>query len=848
MIYETCGDKIERKIKFGYNTPARKFEATKMNSIITSSKKCYVDFFTFFNLFYPPLKKIPSRAWLKAEQSKHPNLIKTSVFITLRSFILFLFAWTVLLSVILSAQTQDCPDPLPSGMICEVIKSNSGESDENINIEESEITIETTEDTAHGIWGIHLARGHINIVFSGESITTKGKRAYGIHGYLEGIGDINIKFSGGSITTEGYFAHGVVGDQRLTGTGNIDIDFTGGSIITKGENAHGIHVGLTNNGEVDIDFTGGSIITKGENALGIYGNRSGIGNININFLGGSITTKGDDGHGIYSRHRGTGEINTIFSGGSISTIGKYAYGIAGVQGPSLGTGDINIDFTGGSITTTGENAYGIVGWYRDTDSGDVNIDFTGGSITTNGQNAHGIVGINQGTGDLYIMSGEGTNIMATGNEAYGIYASGSTNIIRIFGRVKGGKAGLNILGKGEVTIGPNGFVGSGDGVAIRADDILHVNLLSTNGKPWEHFGGRFDVSKPDTTLSVNRVVLLEREEFQDVWAPSGFHEVKLNPEFPHDTNSFDFSQEEAWLSRYGINAGLFEALPGAIRRIHMFSCGFTTNRQSSTSVCDGRGQYIPKRSDTGMSYSYNQNTFQTHISRPLSDQMTGWIGGRLVNGETKVTSARGQGQLKIKGSGLYGGVHLERDNGIYLQTQFSWSRYDAYLSPTPVEGDETTTNMTSANGEAYSLGIEAGKVWVLDNETQLMGLGWYHQAGASVDALGYSQLDNLVWGKDRQSKIGLGLRVSRTMELARDESYLELSGGIGLEHVLGQDSHATWSGTKISNAAKENRLLVDLGSDYYMGNHLVVGVDIFAHGLLSDDTIYGLKVGVIWSF
>lgn len=790
----------------------------------------------------PPLKKIVVRAWLRAEQSKQPNLIETSIYIGLWPFILFLFAWSV------SAQTQDCPDPLPSGMICEVIESNSSESDENINIEESEITIETTEDLAHGIWGIHLDRGHINIVFSGESITTKGKRTYGIHGYHEGTGDINIKFSGGSIITEGYLAYGIVGDQRITGTGNIDIDFTGGSIITKGENAHGIHVGLTGNGEVYIDFTSGSISTMGENALGIYGNRSGIGNININFKGGSITTKGDDGHGIYSRHQGTGEINIIFSGGSISTIGNEAYGITGTQDPIPGTGDINIDFTAGSITTTGENAYGIVGWYRSADSGVVDIDFIGGSITTSGQNAHGIWGINQGTGDVYIMTGKGSSIMAKSNEAYGIYAIGPTNIIRIFGKVMGGKAGLNILGKGEVTIGPKGFVGFSDGVAIRANDILHVNLLSTNGKPWEHFGGRFDVSKPDTTLSVNRVVLLEREEFKDVWAPSGFHEVKLNPEFSHDTNSFDFSQEEAWLSRYGINAGLFEALPGAIRRIHMVSCGFTTNRQSSISVCDGRGQYIPKRSDTGTSYSYNQNTFQAHIARPLSDQMTGWIGGRLVNGKAKVTSARGQGQLKIKGSGLYGGVHLERDNDIYLQTEFSWSRYDAGLSPTPAEGEETTANTTSANGEAYSLGIEVGKVFVLDNGTQLMGLGWYHQAGASVDALGYTQLDNLVSGKDRQSKIGLGLRVSRTMELVRDESYLELRGVIGLEHVLGQDSHATWSGTKISNAAKENRLLVDLGSDYNMGNHLVVGGGIFAHGLLSDDTIYGLKVGVIWSF
>ncbi len=795
-----------------------------------------------------PPQKIVVRAWLKAGQSKHPNLIETSVFISLWPFILFLFTWTVLLSVIVSAQTPDCPNPLPSGMICEAIQSNSGESDENINIEESEITIETTEDFAHGIWGIHQDRGHINIVFSGEGITTKGKQTHGIHGYHSGTGDINIKFSGGSITTEGDYAHGILGSKRLAGTGMIDIDFSGGSITTKGENAHGIHVGFTGNGEVYIDFTSGSISTMGDSAVGIAGYRSEIGNININFLGGRITTMGDNGRGIFSRHRGTGEINIIFSGGSISTNGNNANGITGEQDPRPGTGNINIDFTAGSITTKGENAYGILGWYRDTDSSDVDIDFVGGSIITSGQNAHGIYGINQGTGDVYIMTGEGSSIITTGNESYGIYARGPTNIIRIFGRVMGGKAGLNILGKGEVTIGPNGFVGSGEGVAIRADGILHVNLLSTNGKPWEHFGGRFDVSKPDTTLSVNRVVLLEREEFQDVWAPSGFHEVKLNPEFSHDTNSFDFSQEEAWLSRYGINAGLFEALPGAIRRIHMFSCGFTTNRQSSTSVCDGRGQYIPKGSDTGMSYSYNQNTFQTHIARPLSDQMTGWIGGRLVNGETKVTSVRGQGQLKIKGSGLYGGVHLERDNNIYLQTQFSWSRYDAGLSPTPAEGEETTANTTSANGEAYSLGIEAGKVFELDNGIQLMGLGWYHQAGASVDALGYTQLDNLVSGKDRQSKIGLGLRVIRTMELVRDESYLELRGVIGLEHVLGQDSHATWSGTKISNVAKENRLLVDLGSDYNMGNHLVVGGDIFAHGLLSDDTIYGLKVGIIWSF
>jgi len=322
------------------------------------------------------------------------------------------------------------------------------------------------------------------------------------------------------------------------------------------------------------------------------------------------------------------------------------------------------------------------------------------------------------------------------------------------------------------------------------------------------------------------------------------HVVRLNSDL--DFSLLDFSQEEAWISHYHPRVGVHEALPGAIRRIHTVPCRFTSNRRVAVDICGGRGEYTPNRSDTSMNYTYDQRTIQAHLKWPLSDQITGWLGGRLVNGEAEVSTTVGQGKLKVRGPGLYGGVHLERDNNYYGEARVSWSRYDAELSAGISGNDDQLSFASNTEGKAYSLELEAGRHFALENGTKLTGRGWYHLAGASVDPFDDSQ-DTSVSAEDKQGKVGLGLNAVRERELVRDESYLVLRGGIGLEQVLSDDSMVTIGEATISNAARKSRLLLDVGGEYHRDNLEIHG-EVFAHGLAADDTVFGLKVGMNWSF
>ena len=653
--------------------------------------------------------------------------------------------------------------------------------------------------------------------------------------FSSGSGDIIITATDTDITTNGAgAARGILAQHQGTG-GGISIDFSGGSITTKGADARGIAGWLypTNaravgdRGNVDIRVSNSRIAT--EDAIGIQGFISGnaAGDIRITATGTDITTERKSqsdaiaDRGILAVHAGTG-------------------------------GGISIDFSGGSITTKGDVARGIEGRITNTNNdGDISLRFTGGTMETSGDGSHGIYATHQGTGDVIITFG--SSITTEGADSHGIYSSttSGSSTVHIDGRVMGGTgmgAGVYISGGGSVTIGPNGFLGSAaeESVAIRSENgDIDINILSDDDRPWELLGGNIVNDGGETALAVNGMALFGSENgVQDVWAPSGLHVVRLNSDL--DFSLLDFSQEEAWISHYHPRVGVHEALPGAIRRIHTVPCRFTSNRRVAVDICGGRGEYTPNRSDTGMNYTYDQRTIQAHLKWPLSDQITGWLGGRLVNGEAEVSTTVGQGKLKVRGPGLYGGVHLERDNNYYGEARVSWSRYDAELSAGISGNDDQLSFASNTEGKAYSLELEAGRHFALENGTKLTGRGWYHLAGASVDPFDDSQ-DTSVSAEDKQGKVGLGLNAVRERELVRDESYLVLRGGIGLEQVLSDDSMVTIGEATISNAARKSRLLLDVGGEYHRDNLEIHG-EVFAHGLAADDTIFGLKVGMNWSF
>ena len=711
----------------------------------------------------------------------------------------------------------------------------------------------------------------INIDTTGRCITISNDAAdsdNGIRAIIRPTASGDISISSGEVTIEGTRGSGIIAFNF--GTGATTIDTTGGSIKVETPNGRGIDAQTL--GDISISF--GNITTSGSGGNGILGQISnrGTGNINIETAGGSITTEGTGSSGLWARHFGTGHINIETVGGSITTEGASSNGILAQHfGP---TGHINIETAGGSITTSGEEADGIHGF--NGNDGDLNIITKDGhTITTDGDNADGISLWKNGKGSSHATVGEDSIINANGVDAHGIRFGGISSddgsiintppvgddgyrqqSVRINGKVMGGTgngAGVFMTGGGRVTIGPEGVLGAKSGVAIHAfgsnlDDEgkplprkLHVNLESTNGKPWERLQGRFinDGDDAETILAVNEVVLFEDGRL-DAWAHSGLYEVQLNPE--EDFSELDFSEEEDWLSLYHPIVGVYEALPGAVRRIDAVPCQVVTD-QHFIGLCGGRGKYLPAQTEAGMSYTYDQGALHAHMMVPLNDRFSGWAGIRKVSGEAKITMAAGPGNLKVSGLGLYGGLQFVGDNDFYGQAEFTGSRYDLDLSAQGGSGSASSTT----EGEALAIGMEAGRHFSLNDRTQLTGRGWLNRSEVSVEPFEDALTEQPVSAEDSQAKLGLGVMVERNIELDSETNHLVLRGGLGLEKIISADSYATVGEDSFQTVAKENRILLDLGGVFQRGDTEIHG-EVYAHGLGSDDTAFGLNLGMNWSF
>jgi len=754
----------------------------------------------------------------------------------------------------------------------------------NIGITVSGGSITTAGKFSHGILGWHEGTGDIGITVSEGSIATTGQTAHGTYGYHRDEGDIRITISEVSISTKSQGSHGIWGSHE--DTGDIDITVSKGSITTTGQTAHGTYGYHRDEGDIRITISEGSITTEGQTAYGIYGVHGGTGDISISVSEGSITTEGQRSHGIYGRHiSAKGNITIEVSEGSITTEGQRSHGISGLHQGT--TGDITITVSGGRINTAGNDADGIYTFFSNA-TGDGKISITTGdghTITTEGANARGIVVYNRGIGSSEVVV---DNITAKGVGAYGIqfgYLNDDGEIlsvpvvsvdddgtrklldedgyrpqmVRIKGTVMGGQAkededgangaGVFMVGGGRVEIGPEGVLGAQSDIAILAvgdnrtgegtgeepPQKLYVNLISTDGKPWERLDGRIVNEDGETILAVNGTNVFDNDHI-DAWLPAGsLREFKLNPD--EDFSTLDFSDEEDWLYRYQAIAGAYEALPGTLRRIDTIACHVPT-QQNYIGVCGGRGQYTPDQTTTGMSYAYDQQALHGHIMRPLSEQVSGWAGLRQVSGEANVNIAAGSSRVKVRGVGVHGGVQVMGDTDLYGQAHLQWTRYTLNLSSGAVS--------STTKGTAWSLGLEGGRHFRVDDETRVTGRGWLKHANVSVtpfeDSLGLR-----VSGQERQVIAGVGVRGERTMVQANEDRRVVLRGSAGIETAVSEASRVMVGDEVLSSQAKATRLLLDVGGVLHQGDTEFHGM-VYAHGLGADDTAYGLRLGLEWSF
>ncbi|MCY4446591.1 MAG: autotransporter domain-containing protein [Rhodobacteraceae bacterium] len=764
-------------------------------------------------------------------------------------------------------------------------------------------SITTNGQSAHGIYGQRTGAGNSSISVSGVRINTKhnntvvGNRKFGIYGLHTGKGDNTISVSEGSVTNVGYNGIGIYGLH--TGTGNNTIEVTSASIMTDGTLAFGIQGHHFGTGDITVEVTNASIMTEGNQAYGVYGfnQTSNKGNITIAVFGGSITTNGQGAHGIVGGHSGTGNFDiSVLEKAAITTEGASSHGIyvryQGTQATEEETGDavsekIAIDVAGGSITVNTDESYGIYVWHENTGEGNVSITTRDGhTIATEGANAHGIHIEHAGIGSSEVVV---DNITANGVGAYGI-KFGRLNddgeiervsavsvdddgnqkllnedgyrpqMVRINGTVMGGQekedgtdgAGVFMAGGGRVTIGSEGVLGAQSGIAILAAGVnpteedtgteenatprkLYVNIESMDDKPWERLDGHIVNEGGQTILAVNETNVFDNGRI-DAWAPVGsLREVQLNPS--EDFSTLDFSEEEDWSRRYQSHAGAYEALPGAVRRIDTIACHVPT-QQNYIGVCGGRGQYTPDQTTTGMSYAYDQQALHGHIMRPLSEQVSGWAGLRQVSGEANVNIAAGSSRVTVRGVGVHGGVQVMGDTDLYGQAHFQWTRYTLNLSSGAVRG--------TTKGTAWSLGLEGGRHFRVDDETRVTGRGWLKHANVSVtpfeDSLGLR-----VSGQERQVIAGVGVRGERTMVQENEDRRVVLRGSAGIETAVSEASRVMVDDEELSSQAKATRLLLDVGGVLHQGDTTVHGM-VYAHGLGADDTSYGLRLGLEWSF
>jgi len=620
--------------------------------------------------------------------------------------------------------------------------------------------------------------------------------------------------------------------------------------------AEGVYLGDFKTGDIDISVSDVSIITKGVSGSGVSLTHKGDGDINAELTDVSIETKADLADtndlafGILGDHRGDGDINITVSGGSITTMGTYSRGIYGWH---EGTGNIRIVTQDGhTITTNGANAAGV--YFRNIGVGSNYAEVE--NINANGVGVYGVQFGNLNADGEIIRTPEASADDVLDAEGY------RPQSVRINGTVMGGKAseeengthgaGVFMAGGGRVTIGPKGVLGAQSGIAIlavgdnRSEDSseetqrkLYINLLSTDGKPWERLTGRIENEDGQTILAVNGTNVFDDgrdTSHLDNWAPSGpLYEIQFKPDEGFST--LDFSDEDDWVRRYQAVAGAYEALPGAVRRIDTIACHVPT-QQNYIGVCGGRGQYTPDQTTTGMSYSYNQQAFHSHIMRPLSEQVSGWAGLRQVSGEANVNIAAGSSRVNVRGVGVHGGVQVMGDNDLYGQAHLQWTRYTLNLA--------SGTASSTTKGTAWSLGLEGGRHFSVNDETRVTGRGWLKSAKVSVNPF-QGSVGLRVSAQERQVIAGVGVQAERTMAQTNETSRVVLRGSAGIENAVSETSTVMVGDEDLPSQAKATRLLLDVGGVLHQGNAKVHGM-VYAHGLGADDTAYGLRVGLEWSF
>ena len=361
--------------------------------------------------------------------------------------------------------------------------TESAGSTANIDINLEGYSVETTEETEHGIYAKHEGDGDIEIslephidpnnlmITTNDISTTAGQNTHGIFGYHTGDGDITINADTVDIETQGQYGHGIY-SWHSGSAGDLKTYVWDSTITIMDENATGIFslIGQHGAGDIYVEFK----------------------KIDSQSLP-TIYTKGRATDGIKAINQGDGEGETrvVVNNAKIDTEGSAAHGVnAWRDGANDGYGKVYIDITDSEITTNGDSGLTIYG--RTSAStvpgyeNDLIIKVRGSTLITNGTRAVGVFANSQTSGLLHIDL-DNVTIKTTATELYqeshtashGVFAYKSTSDT---GHILVETTGGEIITQGKLSYGIFALQ-TGTGAGVNDIDVTTTNTdITTHGE------------------------------------------------------------------------------------------------------------------------------------------------------------------------------------------------------------------------------------------------------------------------------------------------------------------------------------------------------------------------------
>lgn len=658
------------------------------------------------------------------------------------------------------------------------------------------------------------------------------------------------------------FSQGVLGLNRGDG-GHISIEMRGGSIVTEGLNSHGLRAFH----QIDDPAAGGTIWVR------ISG-------------GAEIVTRGRLAHGVNLIHESTdrgGDTSIQLDDATIRTesteldpdptyADTWSHGIVIYQ---ENAGNILVDLRRSTIETEGVNSYGIYARHSLEDrtefEGDIDILLRDSAIRTAGAGAHAILAEHRGTldGRTIRIAVEGGSVVAAGEDAIGIRvgrvetngavkrAAGLDDdgyrrqTVRVNGRVQGGTgsdaAGIFLAGGGRVIVGPNGRVGARSGIAIHADGNnfvdgqpvsrkLLVHLLP-DGRPLSgFFDGIVRNDGGETVLMVNGTVLYDSTTgATDLWASNGARDIRLADGF----TGLDFSSADSFIGRFAPRAAVYEALPGAVMRLHGRSVPDGGDRKIRSGdsplwvrVAGGAGGYEAESSTVGAGYDFKRVGLEAGIDFPLGSGLSGSIGWRHVSGSADVAAPTGGGRIAAEGHGLPLGLSWQGENGWHGEGSLSLTRFD--LNAVSASRGGLTRGLGAS---ASTLGIGVGRRLAIGQATVTPRV-WLR--GVRVSADSFTDAVGARVSLDERPRFdgGMGGVVETALVRNGGAERLTLRGSLNLEYALsGSRTSVTVGNERLKSKAVPVRPHVGLGASWRHRRYFVDGA-IRMSGLGTGDTAW----------